>query len=151
MTPREFDALDDAFVAGYAHLVRLASLIVGADGEDAVMEAFVRVRSRPRPIDDPAAYLRTAVLNECRSRWRRDLRRPRMSERSAGGSSPEVDTLWEVLARLPPDQRAVVALRFYEDLTIPQIAEALDMRDGTVKSHLHRAKKALHSLLGDEP
>jgi len=142
-------ALDAALLARYDHLVRLASLIVGADAEDAVMDAFLRVRSRPRHLDEPAAYLRMAVLNECRSRWRRSLRTPKLVLRPVDSTSPDVDTVWQVLGELPRDQRVVVALRFYEDLTVPQIADVLGLREGTVKSHLHRALKVLRPRLED--
>jgi RNA polymerase sigma-70 factor (ECF subfamily) len=51
---------------------------------------------------------------------------------------------------LRPDERACVVLRFYEDLTLAQIAEQLDLPLGTVKSHLHRAIAALRDLLTEE-
>jgi DNA-directed RNA polymerase specialized sigma24 family protein len=145
------EAVDRAFVDGYDRLVRLASLIVGADAEDAVMDAVIRVRSRPRQIDEPAAYLRAAVLNECRSRYRRQTRAPHLVPAPVGPGEPDLDDVWDVVLGLPPDQRAVVALRSYEDLTVPQIAELLDMPDGTVKSHLHRAVATLRATIGERP
>ena len=140
--------LDEAFVEAYPRLVRLAALMVGADAEDVVMDAFMRVRSAERDLDNPAAYLRVSVVNECRSRMRRRMRRPRLVPAVAAAEMPEVDTTWEIVARLPGGQRAVVALRFYEDLSIPQIAALLEMPEGTVKSHLHRAVKSLRAEIG---
>ena len=55
--------------------------------------------------------------------------------------------LWPALARLEPDQRVVVALRFYRDLSVDQIAVRLDLRPGTVKSRLHRALRSLRAEL----
>jgi RNA polymerase sigma factor (sigma-70 family) len=141
-----------AFLDSYARLVRLAALMVGADAEDAVMDAYVRVRSRPRTVESPTAYFRTAVVNECRSRIRGRMRLPRLLERIADvrpePEPAEPDSTWALLAELSPDQRVVVALRFYEDLTVPQIAELLDVPDGTVKSHLHRAVQRLRTSMG---
>lgn len=144
------DALDRAFTEGYDRLVRMASLVVGADAEDAVMDAVLRVRSRRRAIEDPAAYLRVAVLNECRSRYLREARPPRLLSVQSGREEPEVDAIWDVVVKLPTDQRAVVALRFYEDLTVPQIAELLEMPQGTVKSHIHRAIASLRVSIGGD-
>jgi RNA polymerase sigma factor (sigma-70 family) len=143
------DAVDRAFVDGYDRLVRLASLMVGADAEDAVMDAVIGVRARPEGIEDPRAHLRAAVVDECRSRPRRRPRIPPLRPVPAGRGEPEVDVVWGVVLALPADQRVVVALRFYEDLTVPQIAELLDMPDGTVTSHLHRAIASLRTSIGD--
>jgi RNA polymerase sigma-70 factor (ECF subfamily) len=63
---------------------------------------------------------------------------------------PELDELWERLASLSDDQRRCVVLRFYEDLTVPQIAEVLVMPEGSVKSHLHRAVGLLRDLVREE-
>lgn len=143
--------LDAVLVDSYPRLVRLAALVVGADAEDAVMDAFLRVRSRDRKLDRPDAYLRTAVMNECRSRWRRSARPPRYVEPVRGAGEPEIDGIWREIGKLSGQQRAVVALRFYEDLTIPQIAAALELPQGTVKSELHRAIERLRTLLPEEP
>ena len=141
------ETLDALFVEQFPALVRLALVMVGADAEDAVMEAFLRVRSRRRHLDDPRAYLRMAVVNECRTRWRKAMRTPRYRVVGEHESPAEIDATWAVLATLPPTQRAVVALRFYEDLTVAQIAAALELPEGTVKSHLHRALAALRVVL----
>jgi DNA-directed RNA polymerase specialized sigma24 family protein len=119
----------------------------GHDAARPLDEVFVRAQSRA--IDEPAGYLRVAVLNECRSRRRRSVRPPRLMPAPVGPDDPVIDTVWEAVVRLPRDQRAVVALRFYEDLTIPQIARALQMPVGTVKSHLHRALPVLHATIGE--
>ena len=55
--------------------------------------------------------------------------------------------LWPAMARLSPDQRVVVALRFYRDLSIDQIAARMGVRAGTVKSRLHRALRELRTAL----
>lgn len=148
MTRQELSALDEALVEAYPRLVRLAALMVGADAEDVVMDAFMRVRSAERDLENPTAYLRACVVNECRSRLRRRMRRPRLVPGTTAAEMPEIDTTWEIVQRLPGKQRAVVALRFYEDLSIPQIAAMLEMPEGTVKSHLHRAVRLLRAQIG---
>ena len=148
MTRQELSALDEALVETYPRLVRLAALMVGADAEDVVMDAFMRVRSAERDLENPGAYLRASVVNECRSRMRRRMRRPRLMPGVTAAEMPEIDTTWEIVEGLPAKQRAVVALRFYEDMSIAQIAAMLEMPEGTVKSHLHRGVRLLRAQIG---
>ena len=133
--------------------------------EEITMEAFSTAFSswgRVRRADNRSAYLRKMVLNLCRSRWRRrkiELRVQALvqgrSEREpsmtwASGDSDERIDVWTVLATLPERQRACVVLRYYGDLSDEQIAECLELSTGTVKSHLHRARKALEARLGPD-
>ncbi|MGO9334803.1 MAG: SigE family RNA polymerase sigma factor [Acidimicrobiales bacterium] len=131
-------------------MVRMALLLVGsaADAEELVQESFVRVARARRPIDNPPAYLRTTVINLSRSHLRhlRVQRRqpatpPRLIE------DPELDGTWGAVCRLPFRQRAVVVLRYYQDLSEAEIARLLDCRLGTVKSNLHRALARLRKEL----
>ena len=59
------------------------------------------------------------------------------------------DLLDEILRRLPPDQRAVVVLRYYFDLEVPEIAATLQIPVGTAKSRLHRSMTLMRSALAD--
>ena len=61
----------------------------------------------------------------------------------------EHERVWQAVLSLPARQRAVTVLRYYEDLSEAQIAEALDMAPGTVKSHGHAAARRLADLLGE--
>ena len=97
MTRQELSALDEALVETYPRLVRLAALMVGADAEDVVMDAFMRVRSAERDLENPGAYLRASVVNECRSRMRRRMRRPRLMPGVTAAEMPEIDTTWEIV------------------------------------------------------
>ncbi len=147
------DAWEELFRQSYSRLVRVASLIVGADAEDAVMDAFASVRRRFDSIDEldePAAYLRVAVVNRCRSVHRRRARLPRLVPVVVVQQAPTIDTVWDLVLALPVPQRTVVALRYYEDLSVPEIARVADMPEGTVKSHLHRALKSLRPLVEDQ-
>jgi RNA polymerase sigma-70 factor (sigma-E family) len=131
-------------------MVRLALLLVGSaeDAEELVQEAFVRLARARGTLENPPSYLRTTVVNLSRSHLRH-LRvqrrqppiRPRLIE------NPELDETWGAICRLPFRQRAVVVLRYYQDLSEAEIARVLDCRPGTVKSNLHHALARLRREL----
>jgi RNA polymerase sigma-70 factor (sigma-E family) len=131
-------------------MVRLARLFTGSSvvAEEVVQEAFLRMhQQRTRP-DNPDGYLRTTVANLSRSH----LRRLRLERRlpppdRVVSSDPVIDETWAAVCRLPFRQRAVLALRFYEDLSEAEIARLLDCRVGTVKSSLHRGLSKLREEL----
>ncbi len=126
-------------------LVRLAHLLTGSLqlAEEAVQDAFVSVYQRRSKVQKPEQYLRRIVVNNCHSRTRRRGVEKRKLQIVASQSSqadwpPEVDEVWELLADLSERQRTALVLRFYEDLTVPDIAELMGVRPGTVKSLIHR-------------
>jgi RNA polymerase sigma factor (sigma-70 family) len=146
-------AIAELFRERFEPMVRLATLLTGSvqTAEELVMDAFTRLAPRIDELDQPAAYLRTAVVNATRSHHRR-LRTAR-AHPVAGEATvvePEIDELWQRLDQLRPDERACVVLRFYEDLPLTDIADQLDLPLGTVKSHLHRAIATLRTLLAEE-
>lgn len=133
-------------------MVRLAYVITGstAVAEEVVQEAFLRARPAWARIDNPGGYMRTAVVNLARGHVRRrhvERRHAAANPPPATTGDPEVDETWAAVRRLPERQQAVLALRFYEDLSVPQIADVLGLRPGTVKSTLHRAVAALRKEL----
>lgn len=67
----------------------------------------------------------------------------------ASARTADRDLLDEVLRRLPPDQRAVVVLRYYFDLEVPEIAATLQIPVGTAKSRLHRSMTVMRSAVAD--
>ena len=125
----------------YLSMVRYADLLVGSPemAEELTQEAFLSVRRNWDRAEHPKAYLRTTVTNLCRSYHRRHAlevqRRPAPPDHAVLGA----DEMWDAIATLPFRQRAVVVLRFYEDLPVNEIAELLDCPNGTVASSLHRA------------
>ncbi|HEX9259689.1 MAG TPA: SigE family RNA polymerase sigma factor [Acidimicrobiales bacterium] len=138
-----------------APLVRLALAMVGdlAVAEELVQEAFAQTHLRWGRLRNPGAYVRTSVVNGCRSEWRR-----RAARRRAAGhrvhqtdvmlpADPADDAVRRAVAALPPRRRAVVVLRFYEDLSEPVIAGILGVRVGTVKSTLSRALEQLREVM----
>lgn len=146
-------AIDALFRERFDPMVRLATLLTGSvdTAEELVMDAFTRLAPRIDELDQPAAYLRTAVVNATRSHHRR-VRTARAHPVTApeAVADPELDELWQRLEQLRPDERACVVLRFYEDLPLADIATQLDLPLGTVKTHLHRSLATLRTLLTDE-
>jgi len=141
------------FVArAYASLVRTGYLLVGDRGhaEDLVQSALLRaMRSWPQ-IESPDAYVRTTMVRLAgrwgRRRWHGELPSPVLPD--TAGTAVDTDITLDVraaLSRLPWQQRAVLVLRFYDDLTEAQIADALGCSVGTVKSRAYRALAALRT------
>jgi RNA polymerase sigma-70 factor (sigma-E family) len=148
----------------YRSLVRLATLLVhdNATAEEVVQDSFVALHAglhRLRDSEKTLAYLRAAVVNRGRS----VLRHRVVVDRNAPKPAPDMPsaehgalTLLErssvvsALRSLPERQREVVVLRFYGDLSEAQIASAMGITRGAVKSHTSRAMAALRSVLERE-
>jgi len=125
--------------------------------EDAVQTAFAKAYAawdRVRAADHPEAYVRRMAVNEVLTVFRRPWFR---SERSGDlpddarapsheSSSVTRDALWRAVTTLPPRQRAVVVLRYYEDLSEAEIAEVLGCSRGTVKSQASDALRRLRVM-----
>lgn len=156
--------LDELVRARGRALVRYATLLTGdeREGEDLVQDALVRCFSQGRPIRDPGAaesYVRQAILTTFldayrrRARWtavRHLLARADDTDDHGPASTARVDVQTALLT-LRPRLRACVVLRFYDDLTVPEIARRLSLSDGTVKRYLFDAIGQLESLLGPLP
>ncbi|HEY7069870.1 MAG TPA: sigma-70 family RNA polymerase sigma factor [Acidimicrobiales bacterium] len=124
-------------------LRRLAYLMTGQVhvADEIVQDAFLRIHPRLPDVETPPAYLRATVVNLCLG-WRRRTAMAREREprpERAWADPPEIDETWDLLARLPADQRAVLVLRYYEDLPVAEIAAVLGCRPSTARSRLHRA------------
>ncbi|WP_109506031.1 SigE family RNA polymerase sigma factor [Nocardioides speluncae] len=141
------------FLARGPSLRRTAYLIVHDWhlAEDVIQLAFVKLyaawpRIRTETLD---AYARKVVVNECLSQLRR--RRPEtptetLPERAAAEEHRPLD-LGQALDLLPDRQRAIIALRFLDDLSVAETSAALDIAEGTVKSHTSRALATLRAHL----
>ncbi|MFT3851855.1 MAG: sigma-70 family RNA polymerase sigma factor [Ilumatobacteraceae bacterium] len=134
----DFDAL---FASELTPMIRLATSLVDRSerAEEIVQDAFERTLLAWGRLDQPGAYLRTCVINGCRSelRRRRVLRR-HVPPASEAAVAAEDGYLLDALAQLAPRRRIAVTLRFYADMTEAQIAEAMGVRAGTVKSLVSR-------------
>jgi RNA polymerase sigma factor (sigma-70 family) len=149
------------FTTNFARLVRLAALLGADDPEDIAQEAFARFDQRRSqlPADvNATAYLNKTVVNLTRSR----LRHLRVTRRYAPGlglvESAEILAVLsddrrrviKALSQLSGRQRQVLVLRYWMDLPEREIAEALDIRPGTVKSTSSKALAALAKAMGDD-
>lgn len=158
-------SFDDLFVAHHARLVRSVTLVCG-DAEvaaDCVADAFERAYVRWRRVgrlDDPIGWVRRVAVNRAvdahrrrrsgRRAWERLVGRgvehepaPGLSARTAFADSE----LAAAVSDLSPQQRAVVALHYLDDLPVAEVAAALGLSDGAVKYHLHQARNRLRVLL----
>jgi RNA polymerase sigma-70 factor, ECF subfamily len=126
-----------------------------AAAEDAVQEALARAWERDERghrIESLEAWVTRVATNLARSRWRRlRVERRHASERTSPAEpSGELVDLRRALDALPRRQREVTVLRYYLDLDVREIADALRVSEGTVKTSLHRARSTLAAALGDE-
>jgi RNA polymerase sigma-70 factor (sigma-E family) len=146
---------DEAFSAFVAarlpQLLKLGRALAGDEerGADLVQDALERTLLRWRKLDEPEAFVRRCMVNRSVSVWRK-LRRERPLDEApvtTGSDRPHDHELLAAVRSLPPRQRAVIALRYYEDLTEAQTADLLNCSVGTVKSQAHHAMAALRRQL----
>ena len=156
------EAVTTVYRSHYAVLVRTAAMLVGdvATAEDVVQESFIAMHRawwRLRDTSRALPYLRRAVINKSRSVLRhravvdRHLQPPALDLPSAEESAllgVQRSSVLAALNTLPARQREVVILRYYADLSEAEIAVALGISRGAVKSHAARAKDALRAVLG---
>jgi RNA polymerase sigma-70 factor (sigma-E family) len=156
MRAAEEEDYAEFYASVWARLFRLAYAICGDVGaaEDAVQSALAKAYAswrRVRAAQVPEAYVRRMVVNEAlgvrRRGWWRFERTGHLPEVQVAASAEQqvVDRseLWTGLLSLAPRQRAVLVLRYYEDLSEEQIAAALGCSRGTVKSQASDALAAL--------
>jgi RNA polymerase sigma factor (sigma-70 family) len=116
--------------------------------EEIVQDAFAGLISHGDRVGNVAAYLHRSVVNLSVTQTRRRERARKLPLTRIGRTAiPDVDEVWDVLEALPVRQRAVIILRFYEDLSYEQIADTVGIPIGSVKSALHRALSALKEQL----
>ena len=157
-------AVDVLFRRHYPSLLRIAYALLGTreGAEDAVQDAFVSLYRHWRGLRDPGAaeaYVRSAVLNRCRSRIRTRVRDSLRASNDPAvplfvvgsdevvGSREDAELVGRALRRLPRRQREVIVCRFLLELTVAETAETLGISGGAVKQHAHRGLRALHTAL----
>ena len=168
------DAADEAVTVLYrAHalrLTRLAYVMIGDRGlaEDIVQETFAGLHRRWGRLSDTSKavfYLRSSVLNGCRTVLRRSMAARALtlidigvepmsvvaSAETAALSAEERRALMSAIRRLPARQREALVLRFYLDEPEAEIARLMGIRPGTVRSTTYRALAALGRLLEEKP
>jgi RNA polymerase sigma-70 factor (sigma-E family) len=156
-------SFDDLVVSTERRLLRLGLMLTGGvhSAEDLVQTVFARAHrkwDRIQAIDNPEAYLRTMVVNEFLS-WRRLLKNGELpvaepvdhpSTEDLSARLAQRDAAWRLLADLPRQQRAVLVLRYYEDLPDDEIAAVLGCAPATVRSNAARGLATLRNNLPAE-
>ena len=147
-------------------MIRLAHIMLGdrASAEDVVQEAFCGVYRRWSTLADTGSaigYVRSSVLNGCRSVLRRQARArrradsqqptpPGISAEAAAISIEERQQVLRALRRLPPRQREALVLRFYLDLSAEESAATMGIGPGSVRSAIHRGLESLGRMLQEQ-
>ena len=159
---RRSDLDYEGFVAGqWTGLYRTAFLMTGDHqrAEDVVQTALMKVYlawPRVAAMKHPEAYTRTIMLNQLISWWRRRSSTESPTLTLVEPVQPAFDdrvvqarAIWSHVLSLPPRQRAVVVLRYYEDRSETEIAAILGISTGSVKTHSHHALARLRSRLSE--
>ena len=142
--------LETVYRSSWLPLTRLAYLLVGdrSEAEDIVQTVFTTAASHWELISDPRAYLRRGVVNRANDAHRRRFRSgTTVVPANVTVDQPELDDMWKLVQGLPQTQRAVVVLRFYEDIAPVDIATLLGRPASTIRSDLRRALTKLKGSL----
>lgn len=144
--------VDALYLEERSGLVRLGFLLTGSSetAEDVVQDAFERCLPRLDGVDQPGAYLRTAVVNSARSKVRRERSAPMLPRPMAAELGESALDLWAALRTLSERRRTAMVLRHWVDLPVIEIAEVMGCRPGTVSSWLHRGLADLREELADD-
>ena len=139
-------------------MVRLAHLLTGDNSaaQDLVHDAFIKVSAKlddpvagGSPIGDVPAYLRRVVVNECHGWHRRAATRARHEPPVPEPVvlEPEHDEIWSALAEIPAQRRTALVLRFYEDLSLDEVATVMGVRPATARSLVRRGLASLRKVV----
>jgi RNA polymerase sigma-70 factor (ECF subfamily) len=148
-TPAELEVL----YAAHARSLTQALFAAGyPDAADAVQEAFVQAVVHWRKVsryDDPLAWIRRVAINRGHNRRRSRKRQEALQQRIAASPTTPVrtyeadDDLSAMVSALPQQQRLALSLFYYSDLSIAEVADAMQLSEGAVKYHLHTARASL--------
>lgn len=160
VAPRIIESFDEYYRRDYRSLVGLAFVITGdnAVAEDLVQDALTAAHrnwDKVSHYDKPGAWVRRVLVNRSTSRFRRlasetkaTLRLRQEPETFIEPTDPHLE-VWRAVKDLPKRQAQVIALHYWDDQTLAQIADILECGTETVKTHLKRARQALATSLGD--
>jgi len=149
----------DLVEAAWPGLYRTAYLLLGDHqlAEDLVQTSLAKTYASWGKVREPAAaqgYARVVLANTAaswfrRRSWRSELPSSTLPEQATDTEPSDRPAVLAALATLPPRQRAVVVLRYFDDLSVREVAEALGVSEGTVKSQTSAALVKLRAQLGD--
>lgn len=160
VAPRVIESFDEYYRRDYRSLVGLAFVITGdnAVAEDLVQDALTAAHrnwDKVSNYDKPGAWVRRVLVNRSTSRFRRlasetkvTLKLRQEPETFIEPTDPHLE-VWRAVKDLPKRQAQVIALYYWDDQTLAQIADILECGTETVKTHLKRARQALATSLGD--
>ncbi len=160
VAPRVIESFDEYYRRDYRSLVGLAFVITGdnAVAEDLVQDALTAAHrnwDKVSRYDKPGAWVRRVLVNRSTSRFRRlasetkaTLKLRQEPETTIEPADPHLE-VWRAVKDLPKRQAQVIALHYWDDQTLAQIADILECGTETVKTHLKRARQALATSLGD--
>jgi RNA polymerase sigma factor (sigma-70 family) len=137
------------YAAAYRDLLRVAFVLTGSGpaAEDVVHDVFAKIGPRIDTLAEPAAYLRVAVVNRCRSLHRRAIAAPRPDKPSDVVMDVELVELRDALIALPIKQRSAIVLRYLCDLPEEEIATILKCRGATVRTLVRRGLAELREVI----
>lgn len=147
--------MDDAeiWLSTKDDLARYATVLVGpSDADDVVSTVFLRVlnRRKLKDLDEARPYLFRAVLNECKTRSGRSrTTRPTLTELAVPPPADPQPEVLEAVLCLPLGQRAATFFVYWADMSIPETADLMGIRPGTVKRYLHLARNRLEGVLSE--
>jgi RNA polymerase sigma factor (sigma-70 family) len=147
-------SFDDFYRSEHRQVLGLAFVLTGNQwvAEDTAQDAFTAAFRNWRSIvayDSPGAWVRRVTCNRAASVLRRRVREAKALMRLAGRTQTSIEldegdeAFWHAVRRLPPRQAQAVALYYLEDYSVREIAEVLDCSEGSVKTHLSRAREAV--------
>jgi len=152
------ETFESYYARDYRRLLGLAYMLAGSNwaAEDLVQDALTEAHRRWATVadyDDPGAWVRRVLVNKSTSRFRRLrtetkglLRLSGQAQHPISPSEPNAE-VWEAVRSLPPRQAQAIALQYWEDRPVAEIADILGCSPETVKTHLKRGRTALATML----
>ena len=146
---KAWQGTEAVYATVYRDLLRVAFVLTGSApaAEDVVHDVFAKVGPRMNTLAEPAAYLRVAVVNRCRSLHRRTVAAPRPDQPTDSVMDVGVIELRDALVALPIRQRSAIVLRYLCDLPEEEIAGILKCRRSTVRTLVRRGLAELREVI----
>ena len=146
---KAWQGTEAVYATVYRDLLRVAFVLTGSApaAEDVVHDVFAKVGPRIDTLAEPAAYLRVAVDNRCRSLHRRTVAAPKPDQPTDSMMDVGVIELRDALIALPIRQRSAIVLRYLCDLPEEEIAGILKCRRSTVRTLVRRGLAELREVI----